>query len=43
MYPNIILIITSNRGPKFIESLDPSYIRKGRVDVTFEMTKSILD
>ena len=37
MYPNIILIITSNHGPKFIESLDPSYIRKGRVDIMAEL------
>ena len=37
MYPNIILIITSNHGPKFIESLDPSYIRKGRVDIRLKM------
>jgi len=43
MYPNIILIITSNRGPDFIEALDPSYIRKGRVDLTFEMTESLIN
>ena len=42
MYPNIILILTSNRAPEYIHSLDPSYIRKGRVDLTFEMTESIL-
>jgi hypothetical protein len=41
MYPNMILIITSNRGPEFIEALDPSYIRKQRVDLTFEMTESL--
>ena len=43
MYPNIILIMTSNRGPEFINSLDTSYIRKGRVDLTFEMTESLID
>ena len=42
-YPNIIVIITSNRGPEFINTLDPSYIRKGRVDITFEMTESLID
>lgn len=42
MYPNIILILTSNRGPEYIESLDSSYIRKGRVDIMFEMTESVL-
>ena len=36
MYPNFILILTSNRGPDFFNSLDPSYIREGRVDLTFE-------
>jgi hypothetical protein len=43
MYPNLILIMTSNRGPEFINSLDPSYIRKGRVDLTFEMTVSLIE
>jgi hypothetical protein len=37
MYPNIILLLTSNKTPDFIRSLDPSYIRDGRVDLTFEM------
>lgn len=42
-YPNIIVIITSNKGPDFINSLDPSYIRKRRVDLTFEITESLVD
>jgi hypothetical protein len=42
MYPNLILILTSNRSPEFIEELDPSYIRKGRVDLIFEMNESLL-
>ena len=42
MYPNFILLLTSNRGPDFVTSLDPSYIREGRVDLTFEMTESLL-
>lgn len=42
-YPNIIVIITSNKGPDFINSLDSSYIRKRRVDLTFEMTESLID
>jgi hypothetical protein len=37
MYPNTILILTSNRGPAFIRALDPSYIREGRVDLILEM------
>jgi len=43
MYPNIILILTSNRGPDFIELMDPSYIRKGRVDLRFEMNESLIE
>jgi hypothetical protein len=39
MYPDLILIITSNKGPDYIASLDSSYIREGRVDMTFEMTE----
>jgi len=42
-YPNIIVIITSNKGPDFINSLDSSYIRKRRVDLTFQMTESLID
>ena len=43
MYPNLILILTSNRGPEFINTLDSSYLRKGRVDNIFEMTQSLID
>jgi len=39
MYPNLILILTSNKGPDYIRSLDPSYIREGRVNMIFEMTE----
>jgi len=38
MYPHLILILTSNRAPSFIRSLDPSYIREGRVDITVELS-----
>jgi hypothetical protein len=41
MYPDIILIMTSNRDPDFINSLDPSYIRPGRVDLRFQLTERI--
>ena len=37
MYPHLILLMTSNKNPDFIEALDPSYIRKGRVDITVEL------
>jgi hypothetical protein len=33
MYPHLVLLLTSNRGPDFIRSLDPSYIREGRVNL----------
>jgi SpoVK/Ycf46/Vps4 family AAA+-type ATPase len=37
MYQDVILIMTSNRDPEFIDALDPSYIREGRVDLIVEM------
>jgi SpoVK/Ycf46/Vps4 family AAA+-type ATPase len=43
MYPNVILLLTGNNGPAFINELDPSYIRKGRVDNIFHMTQSLID
>lgn len=43
MYPDVILILTSNRDPEFINSLDPSYIRPGRVDMRFHLTEKISD
>ena len=38
MYPHLILLLTSNRGPEFINALDTSYIRKGRVDLIVELS-----
>ena len=37
IYPHLILLLTSNRAPEFFNSLDPSYLRSGRVDLSFEM------
>lgn len=37
MYPHTILLLTSNRTPEFIDELDTSYIRKGRVDIIAEL------
>ena len=38
MYPNLILILTTNKTPEEIASTyDPSYLRKGRVDMIREM------
>jgi hypothetical protein len=31
-YPNLIIIMTTNKSPDFINNLDPSYIRNHRVD-----------
>jgi len=36
-YPWVILILTSNVKPDVINSLDPSYIRDGRINKVFEM------
>jgi len=37
MYPNVILLMTSNKDPEFIRQMDPSYIRQGRIDLMFEV------
>lgn len=37
MFPHLILLLTSNRAPEFIRSLDPSYIREKRVDLICEL------
>lgn len=39
-YPWTILVLTSNVSPGVIDSLDPSYIREGRVNQTFEVCKN---
>jgi hypothetical protein len=39
MYPYLILVLTSNKSPEYICEMDPSYIRKGRVDLIFEVGK----
>ena len=38
MYPHLILLLTSNRPPEFFTALDPSYLRDGRIDCSFEVT-----
>jgi hypothetical protein len=42
LYPHLILLLTSNSGPELLEGLDPSYIRKGRVDIIIEFSKKIV-
>ena len=37
IYPHIIILLISNRAPDFIRTLDPSYIREGRVDLIFNL------
>ena len=37
MYPHLILILTTNKTPDFIHSLDPSYIRTKRVDNIYHL------
>lgn len=37
MFPNVILLMTSNRGSEFIHTLDPSYLRHGRVDKVYTL------
>ena len=37
MYPYLIILLTTNKSPQFINELDTCYIRKGRVDVIEEL------
>ena len=37
LYPFVILLMTSNKSFDFVNKLDSSYLRKGRVDEVFEM------
>lgn len=41
LYPNVIVIMTSNRSAEYIRSIDPSYIREKRVDLLFDMDVAI--
>jgi len=41
LYPNIIIVLTSNRSAEYIRSIDPSYIREKRVDLIFDMHVAI--
>jgi len=36
-YKNMIVIMTSNKNAKYINELDPSYLRKGRVNICAEI------
>jgi len=33
LYPNVIIIMTTNKSINYFDFLDPSYLRKGRVDL----------
>lgn len=39
VYPNLILFLISNKSPEYINSIDSSYIRKGRVDDIYFVEK----
>jgi hypothetical protein len=40
-YKHIIIIMTSNRSNEFINNLDSSYLRKGRINLIFELVNEI--
>ena len=37
-YKNVILILTSNNSKDAIDTIDPAYLRQGRIDATYNMT-----
>ena len=41
LYPNLIVILCSNRTKRELDNLDVSYLRKGRLHVTFELNSKI--
>ena len=41
IYPHLILLLTSNKSSDFINELDSSYLRKGRVDLIFELIEDL--
>jgi len=41
IYPHLILLLTSNKSADFINELDSSYLRKGRVDLIFELIEDL--
>lgn len=41
MYPHLIILLTSNREPEFIDGMDPSYIRPGRVNLILHLTDKV--
>ena len=40
-FKNVVLIMTSNTSKEKLSKLDPSYLRKGRVDACYSMMKSL--
>ncbi len=41
LYPNMILIMTSNKPDKYIDSMDVSYLRNGRTNLRIEISSSM--
>lgn len=40
LYPHLILILTSNKDPSFINDMDISYLRERRIDKIFHLEKN---
>ena len=43
LFKNVILIMTSNESQEAINLLDPCYLRTGRVDACYNMTRTMID
>jgi len=41
-YKNVIFILTSNESKESLDALDPAYLRKGRIDATYEMLEELV-
>jgi Cdc6-like AAA superfamily ATPase len=37
LYPNLIVLLTSNVNPEYVDNLDKSYLRQGRVNNRYHL------
>jgi hypothetical protein len=37
LYPNMIVLLTTNTDPALIDAMDKSYLRQGRINCRFEL------
>ena len=43
IFPYLIILMTSNKSHEFINQLDPSYLRKGRINLILELNQDLVE